>query len=55
MARTLALVAALLATACQGDDSAPSSEENRQLDTAENLLEDAPNQLQSVGETLPEE
>lgn len=49
-----AFAACLLVSACSADEAAPSPEENRQLDSAENLLDEAPDQLNTVGETLPE-
>lgn len=42
------LTAFALLTACSGDRSVPTSEENRQLDEAANLLDQAPATLETV-------
>ena len=43
----IALLAAS-AAACGGDSGAPTAEENRELDAAEAMLDDAPNSLSEV-------
>ena len=48
LARFTGLMLALLLPACGGDEATPSSEENRQLDAAENMLDEAPRELDSV-------
>ena len=40
-----------LATACSREQSVPTSEENRQLDDAANLLDQAPANLESVDDS----
>ena len=42
------LMASLALAACQGTSDAPTAEENRQLDDAANLLDQAPANLESV-------
>jgi hypothetical protein len=50
----IVLVMSLALSGCTGDDAVPSSAENEQLDSAENLLNAAPDELDSVDERLPE-
>lgn len=53
--RLKAAVVLMLAplSACSSGESVPSGEENRHLDSAENLLNAAPDELDTVGERLP--
>ena len=44
---------AMLTTACKRDDAVPSERENTRLDSASNLLDQAPNALEVVDERLP--
>lgn len=53
MIRVALAVALVSLSACGSDATEPSTEENRQLDAAENLLDEAPNELESVSDTLP--
>ena len=49
MIKNLALFMVLLVpVACRGTSDAPTAEENRQLDDAANLLDQAPANLESV-------
>ena len=51
--RTGLLALAAIATAgCSGSSTAPSAEENRELDRAAEMLDDAPNSLDQVDENL---
>lgn len=54
MTRLIALALTLVLPACSGDQAVPSGEENEQLDSAENLLNNAPDELETVGERIPE-
>ena len=52
MSRLMLLLAPLaLLTACNREPSVPSAEENRQLDDAANLLDQAPANLESVDDS----
>jgi hypothetical protein len=42
------LLAPLMLTGCQRDPAAPTAEENRQLDEAANLLNEAPANLEAI-------
>jgi hypothetical protein len=48
MKRTLVPVVVLMLTGCQGDPAAPTAEENRQLDEAANMLNQAPANLEAI-------
>jgi len=50
----IALMLALALSSCSGDDAVPSGAENEQLDSAENLLNAAPDELDSIDDRLPE-
>lgn len=50
----IALALSLTLSACSSDDAVPSRAENEQLDSAENLLDTAPDELDTVGEQLPD-
>ena len=52
--RALLLIAiAAATTGCGGDADAPSAEQNRALDSADRMLDDAPNSLDQVENTAP--
>ena len=46
--RPLIVIAALLATGCEERQPIPTAAENRELDEAANLLDQAPNALDAV-------
>jgi hypothetical protein len=48
MKRSLLLLAVMMLTGCQGDPAAPTAEENRQLDEAANMLNQAPANLEAI-------
>jgi hypothetical protein len=50
MRKSLAL-ALLLLTACRSDPAAPTAEENRQLDEAANMLNQAPANLEAIDDS----
>ena len=43
-------LAALLLAGCGGDKGAPTAEQNRELDQAEQMLNEAPNDLEGIDE-----
>jgi hypothetical protein len=45
------VLALLLLTNCQGDPAAPTAEENRQLDEAANMLNQAPANLEAIDDS----
>jgi len=48
MRKTGLILLTLTLTACQRDPAAPTAEENRQLDEAANLLDEAPANLEAI-------
>jgi len=48
MIRALFLLLTLVVTGCERNPDAPTAEENRQLDEAANLLNEAPANLESI-------
>lgn len=54
MARLMAIALLLAVPACQGDEAVPSGAQNRQLDGGENLLNAAPDELDTVSERMPQ-
>jgi|KBSMisStandDraft_5_1062788.scaffolds.fasta_scaffold2145101_2 hypothetical protein len=48
MRMTGLILLTLTLTACQRDPAAPTAEENRQLDEAANLLDEAPANLEAI-------
>jgi hypothetical protein len=48
MRKSVVLLAPLLLTSCQGDPDVPTVEENRQLDEAANMLNQAPANLEAI-------
>lgn len=50
----IAGIALLLPTACQRDAAVPTERDNKRLDSASNLLDQAPNALETVDERLPD-
>ncbi len=48
MHKTGLLLLILILTGCQRDPAAPTAEENRQLDEAANLLNEAPANLEAI-------
>ena len=51
-ARTLLIAAFLAAPAACGSGGAPSAQEKRELDEAERMLDQAPNSLAGIDETM---
>ena len=51
MRKVLLLLAPLVLTGCQRDPAAPTAEENRQLDEAANLLNEAPANLEAIDDS----
>ena len=51
MRKSVVLLAPLLLTSCQGDPDAPTVEENRQLDEAANMLNQAPANLEAIDDS----
>lgn len=51
MRKSVVLLAPLLLTSCQGDPDAPTAEENRQLDEAANMLNQAPANLEAIDDS----
>ena len=49
--RTAILCPALALAACQGDTDAPSAEQNREMDRAAEMLDEAPNGLSQVDDS----
>lgn len=45
------LVLVLLLTGCHGDPAAPTAEDNRQLDEAANMLNQAPANLEAIDDS----
>jgi hypothetical protein len=48
MTRTVCVLLALVLSGCQRDPAAPTAEEDRQLDEAANLLNQAPANLEAI-------
>ena len=51
MKRALVPIAMLTLTSCQGDPAAPTAAENRQLDEAANMLNQAPANLEAIDDS----
>ena len=51
MMKSLLLLVPLLISGCQRDPAAPTAEENRQLDEAANLLNEAPANLETIDDS----
>ena len=51
MRKKLALLAPLFLLSCQGDPAAPTAAENRQLDEAANMLNQAPANLEAIDDS----
>ena len=51
MRTSIFLLAALFLTSCRGDPAAPTGEENRQLDEAANMLNQAPANLEAIDDS----
>jgi hypothetical protein len=51
MKKTLVPLAVLILTSCQGDPAAPTAAENRQLDEAANMLNQAPANLEAIDDS----
>ena len=51
MRRSAILGAALLLAACEGGTDAPTADENRRLDEAANLLNEAPANLDAIDDS----
>ena len=51
MRKSLFLLLALMLSGCHRDPAAPTAEENRQLDEAANLLNEAPANLEAIDDS----
>lgn len=51
MNRSIALLAMLFLTSCGADPAAPTAEEDRQLDEAANMLNQAPANLEAIDDS----
>jgi hypothetical protein len=51
MRTSVFFLAALVLTSCRGDQAAPTGEENRQLDEAANMLNQAPANLEAIDDS----